>query len=290
MMHRPEPSPVKQMNQAEWDAIGDATRDSMAEYVFGYTTPISRSEDLLHGWGWGTGNYLELNGAPYLLTNEHVAVKAIDEYIAHLPGPTDDYVLCNSSFEAWPHPYDIALSQLHVPPSSAKHKLVTVAQLDPIYNPVAGELLFWLGYPGSTAVRTEPITPLNARYSWFNHLATPGIPVLSQQLQAWPTGLPSDFRPSEHAIVHYPTHARTVTGALETEVPNASGMSGSLLWDTKRVACLQNGEEWSPEKARVCGILWATYLNPDIVVATKVEFLHSALSEVISLQQPTNDT
>jgi hypothetical protein len=64
------------------------------------------------------------------------------------------------------------------------------------------------------------------------------------------------------------------------DLPNPKGMSGSLLWDTKFVSCLQRGISWNAEFARVCGVIWATWPNPEVVIATKIQFLHQFIAEV----------
>ena len=149
--------------------------------------------------------------------------------------------------------------------------------LDTEYQPSENELLFWLGYPGSTATRHESVTEANTRYSWFGSLETLAVPVVSQQLIDWPDGLPDDYRPDSHILVHYPANGQRGRGAPDTEAPNPHGMSSSFLWDTKRVACWRSGKEWSPEYARVCGIVWGTFANPDVIVATPVQQLRSLI-------------
>jgi hypothetical protein len=64
------------------------------------------------------------------------------------------------------------------------------------------------------------------------------------------------------------------------DLPSPKGISGSLLWDTKFVSCYQRGIPWNPEFARVCGVIWATWQNPEVVIATKVQFLHQFIAEV----------
>jgi hypothetical protein len=90
----------------------------MATHVFPFTTPISHTTDGLTGTACGTGNYVEWNGNSFLLTNAHVAAHAQNGQLAHLPGPTDDYVGCDNDFIAWPEPFDIgSLPSVHLPAS-----------------------------------------------------------------------------------------------------------------------------------------------------------------------------
>jgi hypothetical protein len=48
--------------------------------------------------------------------------------------------------------------------------------------------------------------------------------------------------------------------------PNAKGMSGSLLWDTKFVACANQRISWGRHLAKVCGLIRTAYRDPKSLV------------------------
>jgi hypothetical protein len=248
----------------------------MAEYVSRVVTPISVSDSPDYGTAHATGNYLTLRGLPYLQTNEHVIEEALGCDLAHLPGPTDDYVLCNQEWLTVTWPTDIALMKLSALPAAPSRESVSASRLGARYAPVPQELFFWVGFPGSTTKRREPLTERNIRRTWFGSLETPGTPVLTQELPAVPLGL-NDFDPEKHVALHYPAAALRTAGEPAADTPNAKGMSGSLLWDTKFVASSCAGREWNVESAEVCGVLWAAHDKPEVVVATKIEYIRSAL-------------
>src|SRR5207244_4091418 len=79
------------------------------------------------------------------------------------------------------------------------------------------------------------------------------------------------FDSDKHVAIHYPARAHRNADGPEVEVPNAKGMSGSLLWDTKFVATTSAGRNWTPELAKVCGLVWAAHPRPEVIVATKIE-------------------
>src|SRR3989442_15121632 len=81
------------ISAADWEQTCMEVRDAMRRYVWPFVTPISRSEIAGRGQAWGTGNYVELRGARYLLTAGHVISEAEGAHLCHLAGPTDDYVL-----------------------------------------------------------------------------------------------------------------------------------------------------------------------------------------------------
>jgi hypothetical protein len=124
------------------------------------------------------------------------------------------------------------------------------------------------------------MTEQNTRYSWFSELGMIGLSMLSQQIPEWPSSVPDEYIEDYHVVVHYPAQAQTSPGGPQVDLPNPRGMSGSLLWDTKAVQCLSRGEAWDSSFARVCGVIWATWDNPELVVATKVEFLHRFVADV----------
>jgi hypothetical protein len=101
---------------SRWDQRCFYVRDEMAKYVSRVVTPVSRSDSPDHGTAHATGNYLTLRGLPYLQTNEHVIREALGSDLGHLPGPTDDYVLCNNEWLALTWPTDIAVMRLSAPP------------------------------------------------------------------------------------------------------------------------------------------------------------------------------
>jgi hypothetical protein len=80
-----------------------------------------------------------------------------------------------------------------------------------------------------------------------------------------------------HVALHYPARAIQNPEQTEADLPNPKGMSGSLLWDTRFVADTQRGQEWSPDHARVCGLIWAAHAKPEVVVATRIEHVRPNL-------------
>lgn len=50
------------------------------------------------------------------------------------------------------------------------------------------------------------------------------------------------FDSAKRVLVHYPSSVKRVPGTFEEDLPNPQRMSGSLLWDTKYLACDSLGE------------------------------------------------
>ena len=267
------------MTNVEWEEFCFSVRNQMTEYVAPCVTPISRSKDMEQGFAWGTGSYIYLpSGETVLLTNEHVARKVLEEHLSHLPVYGAHYEFL-PEFKVKPHPEDLAVCSIPSGLLGDKRRPLSTDALDACFEPVYAELLYWLGFPGTTASRHDVISEHKTRYSWFGELQTVGIPMLTQQLQNFPEGLPQSFDSRYHTFVDYPTMAKRNPNEQEVELPNPFGLSGSLLWDTKAVSCMQRGQAWDPSKARICGVIWGISEKSKVVLATKVQFLHVFIAD-----------
>ncbi len=261
----------------EWESLCADVRQRMAAHVYPFVTPISATEDLTRGWVHGTGNYLSIGKQRFIVTAGHVVEDAEGVHLCHLPGPTDAFVLCPSLMLVDPWPVDAALGKLGAEWGTASKEAIPKSWIARRLNPVPDELFFFMGFPGSTAARNEPITDLNRRYNWGGGLLTsPCVPFV---MQAPRERLPAleDYEPTKHVALHYPAKASSGPGMPEVDLPNPKGLSGSFLWDTKRVAALSRGRQWTPNEARVCGIIWQAHTKPEIVVATRIEFVRPLL-------------
>lgn len=164
-------------------------------------------------------------------------------------------------------------------PTILAHSGKTALPIDRVsdqYCAVNGELLFWIGSPGFRLERHDPIIPNKRRHTLFGELNTLSLPVLAQAFQGdHPTH--EDFDPVRHILIHYPNHAKREPDESPVALPHAKGMSGSLLWNTRFVEMYQKEKEWSPEDAVVCGVIWAALDDPEVVIATKIEFVRESL-------------
>lgn len=268
------------MTRDEWNAMCVHVRDEMREFAAKFVTPISASPDMQYGWSEGTGNYVRLFESAFLVTNEHVARAGRKHHLAHLPVWNDNFRECTNpmAIERWP--VDTAITRLGNNVAGPNRAVMPTSKIARVFAPADGELLFWIGYPGSTAGRHDPVTLFNLRKSIFGILPTVGTPFLIQQ---WREALPAlpCFDPKFHFLIYYPTMAIENLGQPEIELPNPRGMSGSFVWDTKAVACRRAGITWSASEAEVCGLLWAAHDNPEVVVATKIEYVRKSILHML---------
>lgn len=274
------------MNTHDWDAIAFETKERMKLFVQPFVTPITRSDSPDYGWAWGSGTYAWVESArgAFLFTNEHVAAVAEGETLSHLPRPGAEYEAIAVPFNAWREPIEFACAPVDLSRLSDERDCLDPDQFDATFDPVPHELLFFIGFPGTTLGRWDPMSEGRVLYSWGNELSIAGFPVVCQAIHDPVDSPPERYDRAYHVLIHYPAAARQAPEGPEIELRNPRGISGSLLWDTKRVACLSAGVNWQPEFARVCGIIWAAGEQSPFLIATRIEHLHAC---VASLKAPT---
>lgn len=254
----------------------------MGAFVRPFATPISRSDSPDYGWAWGTGTYCWVPNAnsAFLLTNSHVAAAGEENLLAHLPSPGSEFEAILTPFTAWPEPIDFACAPIDIARLSSERDCLAPEQFDQAYSPVPHELLFWLGFPATTLDRWDSSKESKIRYSWGGELSVPAVPLLTQAYAEEISIAPERFDASVHQLIHYPEHAQEILGGSDKELHNPRGMSGSLLWDTKRIACHHAGVEWQPEFARVCGLVWAAGELSPFMNVTRIEHIIACLSSL----------
>ncbi len=247
----------------------------MALYVEQFITPISQpDEDEESGRPVGTGNYLQINGSVYLATNEHVARWMPDRGIAHLPQKGGSYRRLQL-MNVFDFPVDMGIARLDEPSWAGATQIpLPIDRLDEKYNPVPGEILFTCGFP---VYPRRGLTEYEIRQphgTHFGYLSPPAVPILTYPVPE-PDRFPSGLDPDFHVVVNYEGDAFRPGEEGPRESSDPSGMSGSLLWDTKFMAC--EGEGWSPLMARVCGQINRWNDDRGLLIATKVEKLRESM-------------
>jgi hypothetical protein len=96
--------------------------------------------------------------------------------------------------------------------------------------------------------------------------------------------LPEDerFSPRRHFGLDYrPDLATDVIG--KEGLPLPPGLSGSTVWNTCVVEAKAQGIDWSPDLAKVTGVIWGWPSNIGCLIATRVEYLHGFLLQAADL-------
>ena len=262
------------MDEEKWKRECTEVVNAMKAHVIPFVTPIARATETQPGDApgtttitgaalLGTGNFVCHNGRVVVLTNEHVAVHARTERLMYKLHGSENYHLFRKDFLTIPYPTDAAISevdQLVWSQQSREARAVPTALVTDRHNPVDRELLFVFGFSGERSG------------FGFNTLVSFGTPYLTQEPEPKP-----EIHSHHFALEYRPDHAIAVEPNAPG-LPQPSGLSGSLVWDTKRVRCLLEGRKWSPELARVTGLLrfWAS--SSAMVTATKIEYVAQLMS------------
>jgi hypothetical protein len=254
------PSRVLLFTEAEWPAITTDVVARMSRFVECYTTPISLAVSHEEGELCGTGSYCEFFGKKLLVTNEHVARERQTHPLAPKFFNNENYFRLRNPFVALEAPNDIALARVDDDewnrfPHQAS--AINSAQFAPSLALAEGELLFMAGYSGD-----------RSRFS-FGFLVTHGTPYLARECQ-----LPDDPRcdPEFHFALEYNPAKAISTDGSTRGLPLPPGLSGSLVWNTRVVEMKARDEPWTPEAARVTGIVWG-WPAVSCLLATKAEHM-----------------
>lgn len=268
-------------SQEEWERVSAKLTVEMKSFVKSFVTPISMSQEHGSGVAWGSGSYMvDGGGLVWLLTADHVYTDVPEGgVLGHLPVDGDDYVRVLVTPLRAPQPVDAAaflVPQIPNIPHPNHNRLLPINFFDKTFDVVEREVVFWSGFPGYFGDRDDLPLESRRKVSLFGQLASDSKPMLSQLPQDATLVTHKLFNPALHVAIHYPSEGRSAEDGKITPLPLAKGMSGSLLWDTKFVRTTLNNEKWSPEMARVCGIVWGVLEDPKVILVTKIEHVRSS--------------
>lgn len=253
--------------RALWDALCRDTALAMQGHCLPYVTPISHAINDDEGVLKGTGSYLEFAGKRWLITNEHVLGDWQSHQFAHqLHGCDDVFRLREAPHAIEGHPVDVAIWE--IPDDLWRrqvHQAVPIPseRLAERHAPLPGELLFITGFPQQRS------------HFLFNTLTSYATQLLAQERRP-PT---VDDLHENYVLVGYSSgQAQSVNPGSSAPLPLPSGLSGSLLWNTRRIECLRDDRPWSPDMAQVSGMLCRWDSNLVSVQATRIEVIRDFLS------------
>lgn len=248
----------------EWNrSIPQVVKD-MTEFLRQYRAPVF--EDFGdHGAGWGSGAYLELAGQIFILTNEHVArVRNDGRHLGYQFDQQEDILRVVGNHVELPEPFDLALLPVDAMKWRDQSNGSSAIQLDQIalaHSPVQTEVLTFSGFAGG-----------NVGFH-FGILASMATCYTSREIV-----LPDDSRFSSRyhfGLDYRPDLATDVIG--KEGLPLPPGLSGSIVWNTGFVEAKMQSVQWTPDLAKVTGIVWGWPSGNACLVATRAEYLRSFL-------------
>lgn len=255
--------------QDEWDAAIPDVVKAMTDFLRPYRTPIYEDCDG-YGDGWGSGAYIQLGEQVFILTNEHVScVRDKGKILAYQFDGQDDIRRIVGNHIEYPAPIDLGLLPLNMEAwTSSTHnsKAIGLEKFAFFHSPVFGELMTFTGFSGDKV------------NFYFDTLCAEGTCYTAREI-ALPSH--SEINPQIHFGIDYrPDKATTVIGT--SGLPCPPGFSGSVVWNTGFVEAKMNGVPWTPDRARVTGIVWGWPSGNGCLVATRVEYIRSFLLSAVT--------
>jgi len=249
------------MNQEKWNKICADTVNTMIDHLQPCLSPISRVLPEDEGEHLGSGAYFESDQKKFIITNEHVAKYLKSNLLTHSFFECEDiFRLTNPAFSTVA-PIDVAISRISETSwNKSEHQAfaIPISRFAFKHDPVEHEVLFFAGYSGE---RSKFV---------LEHLVSRGTPYLTQECP-FPNSVNEADQHFHFSLFYPPDLATSIDG--KSHLPDPHGFSGSLVWDTKRVACHQEGKEWNPKMAEVTGIVWGWPSSKACILATKIEHL-----------------
>lgn len=251
---------------ADWQLICQQTAVAMKTHCLPYVTPVSREISETEGTLEGSGAYIEFSGKRLMLTNEHVLREWQRRKFAHQFYGCEDVFRLAAPLGLESHPVDAAICEISEPlwqGRSHQAEMVSASRLAVRHDPVPGELLFFCGFPQQ---RSQFL---------FDHLASRATPLLTQELRS---AAADDIHQNYFLMPYVPERTQPAEpGGVPLSTP--PGLSGSLVWNTRRVECMNQNRQWSPDQAQVTGMLcrWDSAISA--VYAVRVEVIRAFIEQ-----------
>ena len=251
---------VDPSRRAQWKTLCNETTLAMQDYCMRYITPISHAIDDEWGRLEGPGAYIEFGGRRLLLTNEHVLRDWETRQFTHqFNGCEDIFKLRGHPLALEKHPIDCAAWPIEDNiwnMRSHSAQAVPPERIAQRHRPLAGELLFFAGYPEKRSK------------SLYRNLITRATRLLTQELPNTPI---PDLHTNYFLLNYSPEKAESVDPMNDINLSEPHGLSGSLVWNTRRLECLQQGIQWTPDLAQVTGLICRWDSTTSTVIAIRIE-------------------
>lgn len=242
----------------------------MTEYLKHYRTPIFRDLDD-HGVGHGSGSYLKAGDRIFVLTNDHVAVaRESGERLLYQFSDSTDLHSVAGDHMSFGEPLDLALLPVDAAAwgsASPGSRAIEIDQIAWAHSPYPTELMSFVGFPGD-----------DVRF-FFEAITAKAQCLTGREVELPPDDDRFDSR-FHFGLDYNPNLANDVIGNKGLSRP--PGLSGSTVWNTSFVEAKVHGIAWTPEMAKVTGVVWGWPSNVGCLVATRAEYLRSFLLSALA--------
>jgi len=226
----------------------------------------------------GTGSFIDVDGTRLLFSNEHVITMS---GLKHSFFGFDRFVGGAVQRYGMGQPRDVGASRVN---EEIWEKYANGARAIPLsriaekHETVPFEILWMAGYPGARVRNFSDLTLAVCQ-------ALPTQEYLFLNDEEPHEKFDSDYH---FAVAYSPAEAQPFDVSSSSKSPGLSdphGLSGSLVWNTRRLECYYAGIPWTPEIAVVTGIVWG-WPRSNYLIATKVEHFRDFLRAVATCETP----
>lgn len=247
--------------------------DRMKRYTAPSIVQVCGNFDEETGELLGTGTFFELRNSLYLLTAQHVAGELYTvtkngdrKYAAglsHSVGNNQRMKWFPNPWITWNPPQDIAVTRLDRMVLEGADCVALKADTLALNSKALDhdDIYFVHGWPG--------------KQSHFTTFFERGVLSRSLPYGGWlETAKLSSFDYSTHFPITYPPDELIDENGKPTTLPDPHGLSGSVLWKTNRNG---SGDSWTPEMARVVGLVQGFNHDWKCLVVTRIEYVKGLL-------------
>jgi len=250
--------------------VAQAVLAQMSAYTSRFIAVVARKISDTEGDFVGSGTFMVFGGQAFLVTADHVVKKADPDStgkVVFSNGNGALYQSVNTRFCA-DDALDIAIAPVRLtrpPPSMCQAVPSTMIAS---HAGQLGDLLFVHGFPAERSRFTVFGPAIVSRTLPFGS---------SKQKTEWP-----DFDPEKHFALGFDPKHSICPSDMTFSLPNAHGMSGSAVWDTRK---RERGERWQPSDARVIGVLHRWDQDARCLIGTRIEYIHGFVAKSWPLQK-----
>ena len=254
-----------------WHALNAEAVTAMQNHVFRFVTPISRIMSFNEGRLEGSGSYVRVGKRIYLCTNAHVAETQRSNPMGMQFSQNDVVVKGKNKFRLHKYPVDFAKAAVTAEwkkNSRDRSSAIPFNRFAKKHDPIGFEILFLMGFSQD---RSQFITMQETLHSRATPFVTQEYPRGEE-----PEEVAQYWNSKFHFTLNYnPAKAESVDGT--SHLPRAKGLSGSLVWNTRRLEYYFKEKPWKPDVAKVTGIIWGWPEPARALLATRVEHFRGFL-------------
>lgn len=262
-LHPDEPA----MSQEQTRALFEEVQHRMAAHVVPSLTEVYFPGSPGEPFENGTGAFVAVDEAKLLVSNDHVIRNA---GLVHSFQGSDRFFAAAQRRYGVEYPVDVGAAQIDPQVwagDGGGAQAIAFARFAERHETVPYEILWMGGFPGARVKQLHEV-----KFAVCE--ATPTQEYLFHE----GTGAHESFDPHFHFAVYYsPGNAIRIESAPSS--PGRSvppGLSGTLVWNTRRLERHYAGAPWTPDLAVVTGIVWG-WPGANYLIATRVQHFRQFL-------------